>query len=190
MARETLFHILSRQPWWISAVVAAVLFGITELVYPPVAFFVALPFLLLAAFIGYKQLRGTGEVNVADKLAALRDMSWENFSLVVSEAYRRQGYAVTEARDGAYDFELAKDGRRTLVSCRRWKVNSVGIGPLQALAAAVNRVDAYNAICIAAGDFSANARDYAASQPIALVTGEELARLIGRVKSKRKSLFF
>jgi restriction system protein len=189
MAKETLFNILSRQPWWISAVVAAVLFGITELVYPPVAFFVALPFLLLAAYIGYKQARGMGEVNVTDKLASLRDMPWENFSLVVSEAYRRQGYAVTEARDSAYDFVLDKNGRHTLVSCRRWKVSSVGIGPLQALAGAVSRVDAYNAICIAAGDFSANARDYAATQPITLVSGAELARLIGRVQGKRTSLF-
>jgi len=189
MASDTLFNILSRQPWWISAVVAAVLFGITELVYPPVAFFVALPFLLLAAFIGYKQLRGTGEVNVADKLTSLREMSWENFSLVVSEAYRREGYAVTEARDSAYDFELEKSGRRTLVSCRRWKVNSVGKAPLEALAAAVRRVDAYNAICIAAGGFSPNARDYASTQPITLVTGSDLARLIGRVQGKRTSLF-
>jgi restriction system protein len=189
MARETLFNILSRQPWWISAVVAAVLFGITQLVYPPVAFFVALPFLLLAAFIGYKQLRGTVEVSVSDRLAALRDMSWENFSLVVSEAYRRRGYTVTEARDSAYDFELVKSGRRTLVACRRWKVSSVGAGPLRALAAAVKRVDAYNAVCIAAGDFSPNAREYAATQPITLVTGAELVKLIRGVRSKRKLLF-
>ena len=182
MARETLFHILSRQPWWISAVVAAILFGITQLVYPPVAFFVALPFLLLAAFIGYKQLRGTAEVSVADKLAALRDMPWENFSLVVSEAYRRQGYTVTEARDSAYDFELTKSGRRTLVSCRRWKVNSVGEAPLRALSAAVSRRDAYNGICIAAGDFSPKAREYAATQPITLLTGLELVKLIRIVR--------
>lgn len=188
MARETLFHILSRQPWWVSAVVAAVLFGITEVIYPPVAFFVALPFLLLAAFIGYQQLRGVGEVNVGDKLGALREMSWEDFSALVSEAYRRQGYTVAEARDSAYDFELAKNGRRTLVSCRRWKVNSVGTAPLQALAAAVDRIEAYNAVCIAAGDFSANAREYAATQPITLVTGVELVKLVGNVRSKRNPL--
>ncbi len=189
MARESLFNILSRQPWWISAVVAAVLFGVTQLIYPPVAFFVALPFLLLAGYVGYRQLRGTTDVGVADKLAALRDMPWENFSLVVSEAYRRQGYTVTEARDGAYDFELARGGRRTLVSCRRWKVNSVGTAPLQALAAAVSRVDAYNAVCIAAGEFSPNARNYAATQPITLVSGMELVKLIATVQSGRKRLF-
>lgn len=188
MAQETLFHILSRQPWWISAVVAAVLFGITQLIYPPVAFFVALPFLLLAGFIGYKQLRGGGEANAEEKLTALRDMSWEEFSPLVAEAYRRQGYAVAEARDSAYDFEIAKAGRRTLVSCRRWKVRSVGAGPLQALAAAVDRLDAFNAICIAAGDFSQNARDFAATQPITLVSGMELANLI-RLKATRKPLF-
>lgn len=188
MAQETLFHILSRQPWWISAVVAAVLFGVTELIYPPVAFFVALPFLLLAGFIGYKQLRGGSEANADEKLTALRDMSWEEFSALVAEAYGRQGYAVAEARDSAYDFELTRGGRRTLVSCRRWKVRSVGAGPLQALAAAVDRVDAFNAICIAAGEFSPNAREYAATQPMTLVSGMALARLI-RLKRPRKPLF-
>jgi len=189
MARETLFHILLRQPWWVSALVAAVLFGITELVYPQVAFFIGLPFLVLAAFIAYKQFRGTAAVDVDERLAALRSMSWENFSLVITEAYRRQGYGVTEAQDPAYDFELAKSGRRTLLSCRRWKVNSVGIAPLRALSDAVRRHDAYNAVCVAAGDFSSTARDYAATQPITLLTGRELVALVGGLAGKRKFFF-
>lgn len=184
MARQTLFHILSRQPWWLSALVAGVLFGITQLVYPPVAFFVALPFLLLAAFIGFKQMRGTSPLNAGDQLEALRGMSWENFSLVISEAYRRQGYAVAESRNSAYDFELTRNGRRTLVSCRRWKVSAVGEAPVRALANAVSRTDAYNGICIAAGDFSVNARSYAASQPLTLVTGRDLVELVSRVLPK------
>lgn len=188
MARETLFRILQRQPWWLSVLVAAVLFGITELVYPPVAFFIALPFLVLAAFIAYQQFRGTATVDVDGRLAALRAMSWENFSLVVTEAYRRQGYGVTDAQDPAYDFELTKGGRRTLLSCRRWKVNSVGIAPLRALSEAVRRYEAYNAICVAAGDFSVTAREYAATQPITLLTGRELVALVGGV-GKRKALF-
>jgi restriction system protein len=185
MARESLFSLLSRQPWWISAIVAAALFGITELVYPPVAFFVALPFLVVAVYFGYRQVRGTAPVDVDAKLAALREMSWENFSLVVAEAYRRRGYAVKEARDGAYDFVLEKGGRRTLVSCRRWKVNSVGAGPLQALAEAVAREDAYNGICIAAGQFSPNARVCVAGRPITLLEGADLVALVAAVARGR-----
>jgi restriction system protein len=187
MARESLFSILSRQPWWVSAIVAAALFGITELVYPPVAFFVALPFLVVAAYFGYRQVRGTAPVNVDAKLAALRDMSWENFSLVVSEAYRRRGYAVSEAKDAAYDFVLQKGGRTTLVSCRRWKASSVGAAPVEALARAVARNDAYNGICIAAGQFSPNARASVAGQPITLLDGAELVALVGLV-ARGKSL--
>lgn len=181
MARETLFHILSRQPWWLSALVALLLFGITQLVWPPVAFFVALPFLILAAYIGFKQMRGTAVVDPGPQLEVLKGMSWENFSLVVAEAYRRQGYTVTEALDAAYDFELVKNGRRTLLAARRWKVNSVGEGPLKALAAAVDRSDASNGICIAAGEFSANARSYAATSPVSLVSGVELVQLVARL---------
>lgn len=190
MARETLFHILSRQPWWLSLLVAAGLFGITQLVWPPVAFFVALPFLLLAGYIGFRQWRGmsVATVDVPGQLEALRGMIWENFSLVVAEAYRRQGYTVTEARDAAYDFELAKNGRRTLVACRRWKVNAVGEGPLKALAAAVDRTEAYNAYCLAAGGFSPNARAYAATAPVTLVAGADLVTLVARVlpRSERR----
>ena len=187
MARETLFRILLRQPWWISVLVGAILFGVTELIYPPVAFFMAVPFLVLAALVAYKQFRGTAAVDVDERLAALRGMSWENFSLVMAEAYRRQGYTVTAAADAAFDFELMKKGRRTLLSCRRWKVNAVGVAPLRSLSEAVERRDAYNAICVAAGSFSTNARDYAATQPLTLVSGAELAALVGSLADRRKS---
>lgn len=188
MARESLFDILLRQPWWISTLVAAALFAGAHWIYPPVAFFVALPFLVVSAYIGYRQLRGTAGVNVDQKLAALREMSWENFSLVIAESYRRQGYAVTEAPESAYDFELAKGGRLTLLSCRRWKVNPVGVGPLRALAEAVARRDAYNAICITAGDFSPSARTYAQTKPLNLLDGAELVTVVSHVGKRRKWL--
>ena len=89
MAKRSLFSILSEQPWWVSLLVAMALFAVVQLVLPPLAPFIALPFIVLAAYVGWKQLRGTSPVKVEEQLGALRGMPWDDFRLIVSEAYRR-----------------------------------------------------------------------------------------------------
>lgn len=189
MARETLFRILSRQPWWLTLLVAVLIFSIVQLIYPPLAPFVALPFAAVAAFLAWRQLRAGPPVNVEQRLAALRAMPWENFSLVVSEAYRRRGYAVEESKSGAYDFRLAKKGQITLVQCRRWKVNQVGAGSLRELADAIETEGAYNGVSITTGEFSGNAWKFAAGKPITLLSGSPLVELVGSIEKKSRRWF-
>ncbi len=185
MARKSLFNILSQQPWWVSVLVAAVLFAVMQLVIPPLAPFVALPFLGIAVWLAVKQLRAAVPLDVPERLAKLREMPWENFSLVLSEAYRRQGYSVEPSKSGAFDFVLRKDSRVTLVQCRRWKVSQVGEGPLRELNQAIEKQEAYNAVAVTAGDFSEKARAFAAATPITLVAGAELVKLVGRLEKRR-----
>jgi len=185
VASESLFTILSRQPWWLSVLVGALLFAALQLIFPALAPFVALPFLGIGAWLAWKQLRAGLPLNVPERLAKLRAMPWENFSLVVSEAYRRRGYTVEPSKSGAFDFLLSKDNRVTLVQCRRWKVNRVGEGPLRELNQAIEKQDAYNAVAIAAGEFSEKARAFAAATPITLVSGAELVKLVGRLEKRR-----
>ena len=189
MAKRSLFSILSEFPWWLSALVAVLLFGIVQLVFPPLAPFVALPFIAVAAYFAYRQLRGKSPVDAAERLAALRAMPWENFSLVISEAYRRQGYTVEPSASAAFDFTLRKNGRITLVQCRCWKVNQVGAGPLRELDEAIARHDAFNGVCITAGGFSANARAYAAGKPITLLSDAALAELVGTLEKTSRRWF-
>jgi restriction system protein len=111
-------------------------------------------------------------------------MDWEQFSTLIVEAYRKQGYAVHPTDGAGYDFRLTKDGRVTLLQCRRWKVNQVGAGPLRDLAKAVQREDASHGICIAAGDFSAPARALKAIEPLTLIGGDELVQLVGVKKTR------
>lgn len=189
MAKRSLFSILSEFPWWLSALVAVLLFGIMQLIFPPLAPFIALPFVAVAAYFAYKQLRGKSPIDAGERLAALRDMPWENFSLVISEAYRRQGYAVEASNSAAFDFTLRKNGRITLVQCRRWKVNQVGAGPLRELHEAIVKHDAFNGVCITAGGFSANAREFAAGKPITLLHDAALAELVGTLETTSKRWF-
>jgi restriction system protein len=184
---ESLFQILLRQPWWITLLVAVAVYGVSHAVFPPVALFMALPFGLLCAFIAFKQWRGGAPVDAAERLAALRSMDWEQFSTVIGDAYRRRGYGVSPAQGQGYDFKVTKGGRLTLVQCRRWKVNQVGVGPLRDLARAVDREEAGSGVCISAGDFSAPARAFVATEPITLLEGVELAELVGAVRESKAS---
>lgn len=189
MAKHSLFSLLSEQPWWVSLLVAMALFAVTQLILPPLAPFIALPFVAISIFFAWKQLRGRSPVNVEERLAALRAMPWDNFGLLVSESYRRRGYAVEDSGGGAFDFKLTRKGQITLVQCRRWKVNQVGVKPVQELYEAVNKHDAFNCVCIAAGEFSDGARDFAAGKPIALLNGTALVELVGPTENTTRRWF-
>src|SRR3954469_4833869 len=160
-SKESLFAVLSRQPWWLSVLVAGALFGSAQIFLPGmIAAAIAIPFLGIAFYAGWRQLRAPGATDVEALLARIHNMPWENFSPVISEAFRRDGYTVSEVFKGAVDLQLDKAGRTTLVSCKRWKAAQSGVGPLRDLLEAKNAQDAAECIYVAAGDFTANARDF------------------------------
>jgi len=188
MAKETLFSILSRSPWWMSVLIAAALFALVRLFLPAfAAVFAALPFLGIAGYAAWRQIGVPGASSVADTLAMLRAMPWEEFSALISEGFRRDGYTVTAIGGGAADFELQKKGRVSVVSCRRWKVAQTGVGPLRDLLEAMRSRDAHDCIYVAAGAFTHPAREFAAAKSIRLLSDTALAQLVGkRKRSKRR----
>jgi restriction system protein len=112
-------------------------------------------------------------------------MSWENFSAVIGEAFRRDGYTVNEIPGSAADFELRKNGRVSIACCKRWKVAQTGVGPLRGLHEAKQARNADDCIYVAAGDFTDNARAFATEKAIRILNGAELAKLVARVKRGR-----
>ena len=190
MAKQSLFSILARAPWWMSVIIAAALFAATRIALPDIAAAAAaLPFLGIAAYAGWRQLRRPGTGNPAATLDKLRAMPWENFSAVIAEAFRREGYSVSEIANSTADFELRRNGRVTVVGCRRWKVAQTGIGPLRELDEARRACGAQECIYVAAGKFTVNAHAYAAEKTITLLYGVALARLINLVERKRRRWF-
>jgi restriction system protein len=188
--KDSLFSILSRAPWWISVAAAAAMFATVRLFLPDIAgVAAALPFLGIAGYAGWRQLRAPGATNVAGMLDKIRGMPWENFSAIIAEAFRRDGYAVTEVFKGAVDLKLDKNGRVTLVSCKRWKVAQTGAGPLRELLEAKRAQDAADCIYVAAGDVTANARAFAAEKSIRLLENAPLAQLVARVERGTRGWF-
>mgnify|MGYP001570922782 FL=1 len=192
MAKESLFSILSRSPWWLSVLIAAVMFAGVRLFLPDIAaFFATLPFLGIGGYALWRQLRAPSVTNVAEILGRLRAMSWEDFSALITEAFRRDGYTVSAIPGSAADLELRRNGRVAVVSCKRWKVAQTGAGPLRDLYSAKQARDAQECIYVAAGDFTANARAYATEKAIRLLHDAALATLVTRAgRSRRRWSFF
>jgi restriction system protein len=188
--KDTLFAILARAPWWISVAVGAALFATTRLFLPDIAAVAsALPFLGIACYAGWRNVRAPSATNITETLGKIRGMPWENFSAIISEAFRRDGYTVTEVFKGAVDLQLAKGARVTLVSCKRWKVAQTGIGPLRELQEAKDAQDAADCIYVAAGNFTANARTFATEKSIRLLSDAPLAELVARVERGQRGWF-
>ncbi len=188
MNDNSLFAILLRSPWWISAALAAALVAVFRLLLPdafaPYAFFVALPIIVIASYAAWQQLRAPGATAVAGTLERVRAMSWQEFSAALEAAYRREGYVVERiAADGA-DFALAKDGRVTLVGCKRWKVARTGVEPLRELLAAKAAREAHDCVYLATGEVTENARAFATQSGIRLLPDVELVRLFAASSPK------
>lgn len=183
LPENSLFAILLRARWWVSFGVAAIAFALIRLLVPtPYAAFGASPFLIIAMVVLWRELRRPGAKKVAAALERARTMSADEFARTLEEGFRRDGFSVArvEGGKGAADLELTREGRVTLVACRRWKATRTGIEPLREFDAATSERGAFGRTYVAAGEVTANARAFAAQKSIRLLHDEELARLLAR----------
>lgn len=182
MSKNSLFAVLLRSPWWISIGVVA-LFALASralLPEPYVAFGMmgGLPFLVIGIMAAWRQWRAPSPARMAGALQAAGAMSWRDFSGLIEQAFGRQGYAVTRLNGPSADFRLLKGGRITLVSCKRWKAASHGLDPLRDLAAAQAAQGAQHSTYISLGQVTDNARRFAQTQGMVLLSENDLAQLI------------
>ena len=185
MAENSLFAILMRSSWWISAGIAAAMAGVALALLPEqfkiIGALSGAPFLVIAAMAGGKQLRKPSSARIDKTREAVRAMAWIDFASALEAGYRRDGYEVTRVSEPAADFEIRKDWRTALVSGKRWKVARTGVEPLRDLKAAKDLREAHDCVYITIGEISDNARKFALENKIMMVGGAELARLLPRV---------
>jgi restriction system protein len=178
MAENSLFAILMRQSWWVSALCALATFGVVRnFLEWGYALFATTPFTVISLMVAWRQIRTPGGARVEKALEKIRSLSWEDFAQALEAGFRAEGYAVQRV-DGAVDFVLEKAGRVTLVCARRWKAARTGMEPLKELAAAGEKRDAGECRYAVAGQLTEQARAYAKKQGVKLVEGAELARLV------------
>jgi restriction system protein len=109
-----------------------------------------MPFFVIGGIACWKQWQAPSASRIESTLTAVRAMSWPEFSRAIEDAYRAQGYRVSDVAEGAANFEISKDGRTALVHCKRWKVARTGVEPLSELHASKEARNAHECIYVAA----------------------------------------
>ena len=180
MPENSLFAILLRSPWWVSFVVVLVIaFGgrLFAPSYFSYALALSLPFVVIGTIAAWRQKDEPSEARIEETVETVSEMNWKEFSDLVEKAFKRDGFEVKRV-SGAADFSLEKDGRTTLVCCKRWKAASQGIEPLRDLAAAREAQEAREALYVSAVGVSDSARLFAKENRVALMLAPQLARLL------------
>lgn len=113
--------------------------------------------------------------------SAVNSMSWREFEKLVGEAFRKQGYRVTETADGAdggIDLVLRKEGETILVQCKHWKTRKVGVKVVRELYGILidKGADEVNIVC--SGDYTDDAKSFVKNKPIHLIDGNQLLSLV------------
>lgn len=198
MLRRVFIELLDL-PWWMSVVTAGLFFAVLRWLIPFVssdhfmaralaqglaaaAPYVALLFLIPAPFAAYRQWRAHRTFERTKSLPAVRDLPWYEFETLISTAYKRLGYDVRtrggSQADGGVDLELEEPGKRTLVQCKHWNRQMVGVSVVRELYGVMNAEHAEAGIIVTSGTFSEDAEAFARGKPIELVNGRALEALL------------
>lgn len=182
MAKNSLFAILLRSPWWISMLIVAVftLLSFALLPAPYVGFGVmgGFPFLVTGVMAARKQWRAPRSARVAEAMAQAGALSWRDFSGQIERIYAQQAYHVTRMNDAKADFRIEKNGQASLVSCKRWKAANHGVEVLRDLVAAKEAEGAQQCLYLSLVPVSDTAKRFATAQGVTLVSGDDLGRFL------------
>ncbi|MCW8108792.1 DUF2034 domain-containing protein [Alteromonas ponticola] len=201
---KTIFiDLLAELPWWVSVLVSATAYVVMVHVLPSIqtdnqisamafkAFVIPAPYLaclmLLAAPLAFfNSRRKAKQLNAQRNLQTVRDLHWRNFEELVAEAFRRQGYRVTEGgfgADGGIDLELRKSDELVLVQCKQWRAQKVGVSVVREMFGVLTAGNANQAIIVCSGKFTQQAVEFASDKPIELLNGNQLLSLVKDVQT-------
>ena len=126
------------------------------------------------------------DVAQAQSANALDGMSWREFEMLVGEAYRLQGYRVTETggggADGGIDLALTKGSEKFLVQCKQWKAYKVGVDVVRELYGVMAAKGATGGFVVTSGRFTDDAKAFAEGRNVQMVDGPKLFAMIKQAK--------
>ena len=219
---EDIVYIASRLPWWLSLIIAlgAWLFFhsvatrplptltdpkqfgdmLTGQVFRSLSLFlqyiipIAFCFGAIGSLFGrFKRRKLMGDVARAIKPGkTIEGISWQQFEQLTGEAFRRQGFTVTETGgngpDGGIDLVLHKDGEKYLVQCKQWRSLKVGVAVIREFFGVIAAEGAVGGFVVTSGAFTAEAKSFASGRGIRLVEGAELNCWIAASRSVQGKL--
>ena len=147
----------------------------------------------LGSFIG-RQKRQSLVANVSQSKSAdaLDGMTWREFEMLVGEAFRLQGYRVTETGgagpDGGIDLVLGQGSEKFLVQCKQWKAFKVSVTVVRELYGVMAAKGAAGGFVVTSGRFTEDATEFAAGRNITLIDGPRLHGLLAQAKAVRSTI--
>lgn len=121
----------------------------------------------------------------ASTLETLRALDWRDFEKLVAQAYRQQGWRVSEnwgrGADGGVDLDLRKGTERLVVQCKQWRTRQVPVTRVRELWGIVASEQATGAVFVTSGGYTQEAITFARGKRLELVDGEKLLKLVGGV---------
>lgn len=190
---------LVEMPWWASVVASALVYACLRWLTPamagdtgagsiiskiavPLAPYAAFLFLLPAPFAALRHWRQGQLLARATDSAALRSIPWDDFETLVAAAYRRLGYDVKarggRGADGGVDLVRRERGKTTLVQCKHWNRQQVGVAIVRELYGVMNAELAEAGVIVTGGTFTADAEAFARGKSIELVNGAKLEQFL------------
>jgi restriction system protein len=117
----------------------------------------------------------------------IRELTWREFEWMVGEAYRRQGYDVSETPDGpdgGVDLVARKDGEKYLIQCKHWKRHKIDVRVVREFLGVLYKAGASGGTIVTTGSFTEPARKEAAGQALELIDGPALQALLAEIHSE------
>jgi restriction system protein len=208
---EDMIEVFAMLPWWAGVLLAFIAYFIlhhyatAEVVQPASGaqlganiasqlgktlamfgqYLLPLAFLIGASISAYGRHRRnelfTG-IQKGSSPSELNGMTWQEFEILVGEAFRRRGYTVTETggggADGGVDLVLRKDNEKFLVQCKQWKAFKVGVTTIRELYGVMAAGGAVGGFVVTSGVFTQEAKSFAEGMNIDLIDGSELIAMI------------
>lgn len=136
----------------------------------------------LSAYRRRSRARLLTDATASDAAGAVNRMTWHEFEQLVGEAFRRQGFAVTElggnGPDGGVDLVLSKDGERFLVQCKQWRAQKVGVAVVRELYGVMAAKGAAGGFVVTSGRFTDEATAFASGRNVKLIDGTRLSAFL------------
>jgi restriction system protein len=208
---EDIAAITAKLPWWVGVLLALVAFAVlhsmagTEVTAPKgvqglgdfavkqfirtlVAigqYLIPLALLVGAAMSAYGRRKRRGlhlRVSSANDAGILDDMSWQEFEMLVGEAFRRKGFTVRETGgagpDGGVDLVLSAGTEKFLVQCKQWRALKVPVTTVRELYGVMADKHASGGFVVTSGAFTKDAEEFAKGRNIELIGRAKLLQLI------------
>jgi restriction system protein len=217
---EDMVEIVAMLPWWAGSILALISYvwlhriatqpaitilvpgqaaaALTQSLWQALATIgqYVLPVLCLAgaavsAYGRHRRQKLVTTVTGGDAADALNGITWQDFELLVGEAFRLQGYQVAESggggADGGIDLVLRKGSEKFFVQCKQWKAFTVGVTVVRELYGVMAADGAAGGFVVTSGRFTDQAKAFASGRNVKLVDGSRLFGMIKQAQTARSN---